>query len=81
VDSVLTEMANLLKREDSLFPTEGFRVGGGLEVIVHLISFFGGPRLHDAAWQWDGADSPKRHPSCREKNKGRATSVWDSSVA
>jgi hypothetical protein len=41
VDSILTEMANLLKGEDYPFPTEGFRVGSGQEIVVHVISFFG----------------------------------------
>lgn len=40
VDSVLTEMADLLNREHYPFPTEGFRVGRGQEVDVHVVSFF-----------------------------------------
>jgi hypothetical protein len=41
VDSVLTDMASLLKEQDYPFPTEGFRVGRGADVTVHVISFFG----------------------------------------
>jgi len=41
VDSVLTDMANLLNKEHYPFPTEGFRVGLGSDVAVHVISFFG----------------------------------------
>ena len=40
-DSVLTDTANLLNEEHHPFPTEGFRVGPGTDVAVHVISFFG----------------------------------------
>lgn len=45
VDSVLTDMANLLQREHYPFPTEGFRVAVGGEFVVRVISFFAD---HDA---------------------------------
>ena len=41
VDSVLTDMANLLNREHYPFPTEGFRAAGRPEVVVHVLTFFG----------------------------------------
>lgn len=41
VDSVLTDMADLLREEHYPFPTEGFRVGLDTDVTVHVLSFFG----------------------------------------
>lgn len=41
VDSLLTDMANLLSREHYIHPMEGFRVGSGPDLAVHVLSFFG----------------------------------------